>query len=146
MRKVEGSVNQNRQVYRLAKRVTNYGGADSKGTIEFPVNREGTIERMRIRIYIGPQLDLKLVPYIRRKGSQSEEGLIAYADEGKKYLDGDDDVLDFTLSIPVFRDDAVCVDYENMDAVNSYDFYCDIEIDHMGGAYRLPMYGSGGGR
>lgn len=132
----DGSVNQNRQVYRLAKKVA----AGASGEISVHITRDGTIERLRIRIYIGAQLDLRLNPYIVRKGGM-EESLVYFADDGKKYLDGDDDVLDFTMSIPIYRDEDIVVRYINNDGVNDYDFYADLEIDHMGGAYRLPMYG-----
>lgn len=130
MRKMHSGT-ENRESFSFSVQVA----AASSGTMDQKMGADGTVERIRLRIYTGAQLGLHLVPYILRPNGVRED-LVRMV--GKAFIDGDDDHYDFYISKPVYRDEKICVDYWNDDAVNAYDFRMDVEVDHAGGPYRWP--------
>lgn len=135
----KGVVSFNREAFRMALQVP----AGGSGEIEERIRGNCTLERATLRIYIGAQLDLKIMPCIARAyaGGEVREPLIKYATGGKAYLDGDDDDFSWSLSIPLEVDDKIIVAYRNDDLVNAYDFAFDFEVDYLGGANRVPEAG-----
>lgn len=134
-RQAAGVRQDNRECFRFAKQVP----AGDSGELTFSIPRDGTIERATLRIYIGAQLDLHITPWLERLGGNVEH-IIKSTAGSKKYLDGDDDDFDFSLGVPVYRDEVIHVEYKNNDATNAYDFAFHVEIDFMGGSYRMPVY------
>lgn len=133
----------NRDCYRFARNVQ----PGEAGELVHHVIGDGTIERAVLRMYIGARLDLRIKPVIRRAhAGGSAENIIKYVPGGKQYIDGDDDHYTWVLGIPVFTDDDIVVEFENRDANFDYDFSFEVEIDYLGGAYRVPQYGVIGGR
>jgi hypothetical protein len=136
-----GFMNLNKESYRFAAKVPANTGWSETDTLR--VAGDGTVERVRVRIYIGAQLDLKLRVWLRRKnGGKVDEPLIKFVKGMKDYIDGDDDDFSFEIGVPVYLDDEIVVEYKNDDPLNAYDFSVDVEIDYAGGAYRMPVYGA----
>jgi len=126
----------NREALRMALNVP----AGVKGELTERIRGDCTIERASLRIYIGAQLDLEIRPMIERAGVGGiREPLIRYCSGGKQYIDGDDDVYNWILSIPLEVDDKIVLAYSNNDVVNDYDFAFDFEVDYLGGVYRVPV-------
>lgn len=128
---------QRRVVYRFAASA----GPMLSGTLTERVPADGTVERLRVRIYAGAELALRITPRLVRRPDRRED-LVSFV--GKAYIDGDDDVFDFSLAVPVFVDDVIEVAWENTVASYSYDFAVDIEVDHAGGAWRPQVVGAHG--
>jgi hypothetical protein len=112
--------------------------------LEEHVPRDGTIEALRVRIYAGAELALRIRPYIIDSRGNTRE-LIKFV--GKKFLDGDDDVFTFVLREPVFtaNDERMVVEAINTDATFAYDFSCDIEVDFAAGPWPFFMITGEGG-
>lgn len=108
------------------------------GRLVLPLYSDGTIESVSLRIYPGPELDLRVDPYLMRFNDRRQD-IISYVPGGKQYLDGDDDTFLFCVSVPAKRNELLVVDYWNMDANNDYDFALTIEVDYAGGAWRWPI-------
>lgn len=96
------------------------------------VSRDATVERVTVRIYLGAELDLRVRPFVTE--SDSRRPLVVY--QGKQYIDGDNDVYEFTLSEPVAGGERIGVEVENKDETNSYDFSMTATVDHGGGLNR----------
>lgn len=111
--------------------------AGASGRAEKIILAPCTIEQVRIRIYIGPQLDLILRPYLLRYNEMVED-LIRYADGAKQYLDGDDDHIEGFISRPALPGEKVVVWYQNKNLVYPYDFAMDFVIEYAGGVSRFP--------
>lgn len=110
--------------------------ANTASDLQFHVPYAATIDRLRVRIYAGAQLTLQIKPIVRRLSNQTEN-IVKYAQNGKKFLDGDDDVFDFGVSIPIFEDEDIIIEYKNTDLINAYDFAVDVELDYKNGQYRI---------
>jgi|GEM_PF-2471451 len=106
--------------------------ADS-GKLAVGVDRAGTIESLKLRIYRGAENTLRLKP--QKKTNGGFENLLDYGD-GKAYVDGDDDIWEWSLSEPVTGDDEVVIRYENRDGQNAHNFRATVEIDYKGGLSR----------
>lgn len=109
---------------------------DTSGVLEQRAFADGTVERISVRIYQGPELDLHLDPYVMRF-NQRRQDLIHYV--GKKYIDGDDDRYIYAVNVPIRMDELLVVFYSNLDPAYTYDFRVTIEVDYAGGLYRFPF-------
>jgi hypothetical protein len=109
--------------------------ADSTETLEYPVDRAGTVERVRIRIYEGAELALKIRPVVIR-GDENTDRSDIIETVGKRDVDGDDDVWVFETSKPFENGQVVAVEVTNTDPDYGFDFACDISIDHENGIKR----------
>lgn len=122
---------------RFANRV-GPGGDDDR---RHEVNVEGaTIEEVKVRIYRGAELDLRVTPYVAREADQDREQvvpLITTVEGGKPYVDGDGDRWTFPVSIPVEEGDEIGVEVNNIDADNGYDYAVDMTIEKAGGSNRI---------
>lgn len=134
---------ENKECYRFAATIPAGVTAEFKEVL----SHDGTIEKARMRLYIGAQLSVRISPFIMRS-NDLREPMIKFSKAAdtiggivpKDYLDGDDDSMDFELGIPVYRDQELIVRVTNTDLLNDYDFAFDVMVDYMGGSYRLPYY------
>ena len=111
------------------------GGADSDITHE--VTADATIEKVTVRFYPGPLLDLELRPFIEPEEGQRADLVDVI---GRDRIVGDDDVFEFYVSEPIEEGDTIGVEYENLDPSNSYDFSVDMEVDRIGGLNRVTRF------
>lgn len=85
------------------------------------------VRRLTVRIYPGPQLALRIQPLIVSVAG-SEQPMLVYADGGKSWLDGDDDVWRYALLLPVGRGEALRVRVENLSPTHVYDWRVSVEV------------------
>lgn len=111
--------------------------ADETITLE----ADATVEKLRIRIYPGARLDLRVRPLVRTQ-SGNEYELVEL--EGKSYVDGDDDIYEWSLAEPVSEGDEIVMETENVNQNNAYDYRADVELEHAGGLSRV-LSALGGG-
>ena len=105
---------------------------------------DATIERMIVRFYPGPELNLIVDPFIELPGNVRQE-LIQYT--GPRGISGDNDMLEFRLSLPVRLDTSIVVGFNNLHATLAYNFIVMVEVDFADGVWRWPFrLGSGGGK
>jgi len=105
--------------------------AGSSDVQEYDVSDPATIEQLSIRIYPGAETDLEIVPQVLKDQTNTAESLVRF--QGKEYVDGDDDVFEWDLSVPVVEDDKIQIRAENKDANNPYDYRVNVEIDERNG-------------
>lgn len=107
-------------------------------TVERRIQQDCTLVAMRIRIYVGAQLALRLTPYIVNARGQRRD-LVAWGDgaAAKRYIDGDDDLYEYSLSEPIDADadERICIDAVNTDAANALDFSADFGLDYSNGQF-----------
>lgn len=96
------------------------------------IKADGTIESVKVRIYQGVQKALQINPFVEHKGNKLED-MITYPSTTDPYISGDDDYLEFDVTIPVEYDDFLKVWVKNTDATNSYTLVLDVEVDYIGG-------------
>jgi hypothetical protein len=103
------------------------------------VKYNGNIERILIRFYAGQENELTVLPYVQHKGKKNET-FFTFPEGTDPYLSGEDDRLDFPLSIEVEYDDEIVIRSENKSAVYDYTLVCDIIITY----YEEPSAVTGG--
>lgn len=81
-----------------------------------------------LRIYPGPELDLKLRPLIISE-SGSVEPLILWTG-GKNHISGDDDDFQWRANVKLNDGDRIVIDTRNDDLTNSYDYRFNAVIRH----------------
>jgi len=109
--------------------------ASTQGALTYRIPGECTIERVSLRFYPDAMLNLQLDPYLL-KTKERRYNLIDYVTGAKGYIDGDDDYFIYTCKHPAQVDDVLTIEYNNIDAVDAFDFTVDIELDFMGGLLR----------
>lgn len=109
--------------------------AGAIGDLRATIPGDATVERLVIRFYPGPELQLVVDPYIERRGGGRQE-LLHYT--GTRGITGDNDVLEFYLALPVKLDEQIVVAYHNRHATLAYHFTTTIELDFAGGVWRWP--------
>ena len=114
----------------------------AQGDLRAAVPADATVERLVVRFYPGPELQLMVDPHIERRGGGRQE-LIHYT--GPRGITGDNDSLEFHLALPVRLDEQLVVAYRNNHATLAYHFTVTIELDFAGGIWRWPYrLGDGG--
>ena len=138
----EGSAMLRKKTYRIAGVCLADTGWDEAGRVMVPL--DGTIEVVVVRMYQGPQLDLRLRPMvIDSRGNR--RSLVEYFG-AKDFVDGDDDVWRFEMREPVMGQvDSLLLMHANLDPVNDYDYSVDFSVDHAGGVWPIwSLAGHGG--
>lgn len=105
---------------------------NSTQTVEAEVVGDGTLESFSVRIYPGPELQLKITPFIHRDSGNGPRLPLVTA-EGKEVIDGDDDKWTWSPSKAVNEGDLIIVEAENTDGTNSYDYRVNFDVDYRGG-------------
>jgi hypothetical protein len=109
------------------------------------VPADGTVEKVRIRTYVGNELALQIRPWV-----ESERGrirhLVTYAPApAKQYVDGDDETWVFEIREPVEQNgDCLVVEVVNTSINYTYSMAVDIEVDHAGGVWPFYVIAGGG--
>lgn len=107
-------------------------------TLTKQVEKDATVEEVRVRIYRGAELALHVYPFVKRDNKRFS--LVEF--RGKEYVDGDGDEFVFAVSEGVAVEDVIGVEVENTAPVPSddkdlsYDFAVDMQIDREGGTDR----------
>ncbi len=128
------STDEDRRSIRFAEGV----GPDSSIVETYEVDRDLTVEQLRVRIYRGAELDLEVSPFVDREKAddrQRREPLIVY--RGSEYIAGDGDTFVFPVSVSVEEGQQLGVKVVNQDDTYSYDFSVDMTVDPAGGSSRL---------
>jgi len=130
------STSDSRRSVRFADRVAP-GDADGPNDIQLTkrIEKPATVEELRVRIYRGAELALRIRPVVIR--DQRTFPLLDYGgDEGKEYVDGDGDQWTYPTSEQVEEANEVGVIVENHSTEYAYDFACDVVLDRAGGTDR----------
>lgn len=107
------------------------------------VDTDATIERISIRIYQGPELDLELEPMVQERGGGSRKRpILEYS--GKEYVDGDDDLYVWDVAEPVEEGEEIVVQATNRSGSNAYDYRANFDVDYHGGTGRGLLESIGG--
>ena len=109
--------------------------AGEREKIEERIKGDGTVENLNIKFYIGQELYLKVMPYIRHIGNKIQY-MVTVAGEDNNWLTGDDDDFNFNICIPVSNDDILVVEYDNTSSYD-YNLVVNIAIDYYGGKNRV---------
>lgn len=108
------------------------GATDQEVSVKIP--QSATVERLSVRIYTGAELDLELYPYIQREDG-TRQPLLELV--GKEYIDGDDDLYEWTLSRPIESGDEITISATNNDGSNAYDYRANLDLEYAGGLSRI---------
>ena len=108
--------------------------AASTERIRHEVEHDATIEKVGIRIYRGAELDVRVRVEVHKQWGNEYS---AIEQEGKGFIDGDDDRYLFSLAEPVEEGDEVVIEVENRDGSNAYDARVNVELDRFGGVERV---------
>lgn len=122
----------------MPHRMTTFRFADSvdpNTTEEYEetLHAAATIEGIEVRIYPGPELDLRVKLFA--VDGADRRPLINF--NGKEYVDGDNDVWSFDVSEPIDEGEEILVEVENQDANTTYNFAVNMAVDFAGGIERL---------
>lgn len=113
-------------------------GMAGYASLTHEIKRPGTVEQIRVRFYVGCELNLRVLVKIRHKGQGAgiETSLIKYVNGGNEYVDGDDDEHVFKVAFPVAIEDTIVVYYQNVDAVDAFSLRVFVDVDYLGGESR----------
>lgn len=92
------------------------------------IKGEGAIKSLKLRYYLGQELQLQVLPFIRHKGNKIE--YMTTSPTNQYYIAGDDDSFSFDVHIGVQNDDEMVVKAKNTNDTYEYDLICDIEIEY----------------
>ena len=110
-------------------------GPEETEELSYTVPADATVESIKVRIYPGPELDLTLT--IHRIDNASGERISMLRTVGKDVIDGDNDVWEWDVSIPVPARDDIVVEASNADDTETYDFRVNMDLDELGGVRRI---------
>ena len=106
-------------------------GAASTEVDEYEFLFHGALQgKLSIRIYVGPELDLRIYPVIVRAGG-AVENVIHYMGE-KDYLDGEDDRFQWDILMVVRPGDILRVTAVNANAAYAYDYRLNCSVNYVG--------------
>ncbi|ELZ87491.1 hypothetical protein C453_04034 [Haloferax elongans ATCC BAA-1513] len=111
-------------------------GPDDVETETYTAQQDATVEEVAVRIYQGPRLDLRVVPFLERGEPGYRERVPLVELRGKDYVDGDNDYWIFPTSEAVREGEVLGVEVRNVDGSNTYDYAVDMVIDRAGGMAR----------
>jgi hypothetical protein len=113
--------------------------AGESNVITERVKYDGVIEGINVRFYAGQENELIVMPYIFHKGRKMET-FFTYPEGTDPFLSGEDDHLEYPLSLDVEYDDEIHVRYENKATMYDYTLVVDIIITY----YSEPSARTGG--
>lgn len=99
------------------------------------IKDNGTLENVKMRFYMGQEMNLKITVYVKHTGNKVEQ--IFTSPTNDYFVGGDDDTFIFDVIVPVFYDDEIVVKAINESNINSYDMCVDIDIDYYQGTDRV---------
>jgi hypothetical protein len=105
------------------------------------VEADATVEKIEVRFYDGPRLDLGVMPFVRRyERSDRSRRQDAVDVHGSDYVRGENDHWPFFVSETVEEGDEIGVEVVNDDEEHRYDAVVNFELDRVGGSSR-PLKG-----
>lgn len=108
--------------------------AATSGRLVWQVPRDATIEHVAARVYPGAETTMRLrIKKIPLSGSPVD----VVDQEGKEWIDGDDDYHEWEPSVPVEEDAVVVVEYQNNDGSNAHNWRVNMTVDYLGGVSRI---------
>lgn len=93
------------------------------------VKYNGNIERVIFRFYAGVEKALQVRSYVLHDGRKPHD-FITYPEGVEKYISGDNDTLDFPVTIALEYDDVIRVDVTNNNSNYVYDLVCYIVLNY----------------
>lgn len=99
------------------------------------VKDNGTLENVKMRFYMGQEMNLKITVYVKHTGNKTEQ--IFTSPTNDYYVGGDDDTFIFDVIVPVYYDDEIIVKAINESNLYSYDMVVDVDIDYYQGTDRV---------
>lgn len=99
------------------------------------VKDKGTLEKVKIRFYMGQEMNLKVTVYIKHTGNRIEQIFTSALND--YWVAGDDDEFVFDVIVPIYYDDEIVVKAINQNATYAYDMVVDINIDYYQGTDRV---------
>jgi hypothetical protein len=100
---------------------------NTEKTFKYRIPKAGSIDKVTIRFYSGPQGDFQITPLLVNYNDQRQP-IIQYAEGSNKFVAGDNDIFEFPTSIPVDVDDEIHVIAKNVETVYSYDLVVDFIV------------------
>lgn len=98
-----------------------------KDKLTYRIPSNGTIDKLTVRFYPGPEGDLRIRPLLINYSDQPQR-IVHYAEGGKDYISGENDEYNYPVSIAVQIDDEIHIYYENLDATNTYSLVVDVVL------------------
>lgn len=119
-----------RKVYQLTVQVP----AGSTSVLSQPMEGEGRLEKLRLRVYAGNQLSTKIYPRVVAGNGQARS-LVEYASGASSFVAGDDDTFDLAPDEPVSLDrgDVLQVTLDNTAALNPHWVNVHAEVVYFAG-------------
>jgi len=111
----------------ISDTVASSGGVQTEREV-IMTNDGAIVGKLQARIYVGAELDLRLEIDKERRGVRSS--LVKYAGT-KTYIDGDDDVHEWEVFIPIEKDDKVIVKPVNVNTAYAYDYRVNFAVDYV---------------
>lgn len=102
--------------------------------VEYQLLSPATVEYLKVKFNAGPAGDVRVVPVLERSNGH-RESLVHFAG-AKKYIDGDNVLLEYDVNIGAERLDKLVVEYWNYDIANDYNVITAIEVDFQEGSDR----------
>ena len=118
---------------RRSRRLSTRVGPGASGELTHELEESATVERVDVRFYPGPQLDLELRPF----GEVDSNRFDLLDLTGRDVVVGDDDRFSFDVSVGLSQGDVVGVEFSNVDPSNGFDFVVDLTLERAGGIKRL---------
>jgi hypothetical protein len=125
--------------YTFAKSVS----AGGSGELTRSIRRNGTVERVSVRIYPGPEEDLELNIYRESTDGNNREKLVQPI--GKDHIDGDDDTWVWQITEPIKSGETIVVTHDNQDSNNAHPYRVNVDVDYANGLSRFVGGLLGGG-
>ena len=102
------------------------------------VKYDGSLTQVVARFYAGQENELTVLPFVRHKGNKIET-FFTFPEGTDPYLSGEDDTLEYPLSLDIEYDDEIVVRAENKSTTYDYTLVIDIVVSYFsepkGGAY-----------
>lgn len=120
--------------------------AGNAETLTKTMQEPGTVDRVDVRFYSGPDLTVEVEPYVQigDPGDRERESLVDLV--GRQAVVGDGDEFTFHTSEGFEREDVIGVDIRNnSDQADEdgdgydYDVIVDVTVDHAGGSSRTGL-------
>jgi hypothetical protein len=103
------------------------------GNIEYEIKGSsgvevGKLSNLKIRFYSGVEKALRLKPILKKYRDHDE--IFEYPDGTDSYITGDDDPLDYPLSVPVMGEWKFILEWENTSDTYDYSIVADLTVTY----------------
>jgi hypothetical protein len=127
----------NRISHRFEATVSPNGSEELTATVK----QDATVEKIEVRFYDGPRLDLGVMPFVTRYEREDRSRRTDVVNvHGSDYVRGEATRWPFYVSESIEEDDEIGIEVVNDDDEFSYDVVVNFELDRVGGSSR-PLSG-----